>query len=273
MPKSSAKVPLDPTDPIVQAKLAERRAKQAAAQQRYRDAHREEIRTKDAVAKRAYRQAHPEEVRAKDRERYHQDPVKTSLRQKAHRARRIDKQQAYMKAYVLKNKARLQQADKERYAQKGEELRAKQTLYRQTHPDIVNAANRRWRAANPEKQRAMVLQARARHPEISRAATRRHHARKRGAAIADVSRAQEKEILAVYGRCMYCPDDCGACLEETHVLELDHITAVSKGGNDTAQNLIPACRSCNARKNAGEPLRPVQPLLLTVAPAKKRRTA
>lgn len=273
MPRSSSKVPLDPTDPLVQAKLAERRAKQAAAQQRYRNAHRAEIRAKDAVTKRAQRQANPEEVRAKDRARYHKDPVKTQLKQKASRDKRKDKQQIYNQQYYEKNAERILQQQKDAYHANPEPRKASSGLYRRTNPEKVNAANRRWRAANPEKARASVHQWTVLHPEAPRSATRRHHARKRGAAIADVSRAQEKEILAVYGRCMYCPDDCPECRAGTHILELDHITAVKKDGNDTVQNLIPACRSCNSRKNVGPPLRPVQPLLLTMAPARKKRRA
>ena len=43
-------------------------------------------------------------------------------------------------------------------------------------------------------------------------------------------------------RCAYC----GAKVK----LEKDHLIALSKKGKTSLENIIPACRSCNARKNA-----------------------
>ena len=45
-------------------------------------------------------------------------------------------------------------------------------------------------------------------------------------------------------------------------LEMDHITPLSKGGDHTASNIVPCCRSCNAKKGTGPVLKPVQPMLL-----------
>lgn len=49
--------------------------------------------------------------------------------------------------------------------------------------------------------------------------------------------------IAYDGRCAYCgvtPD----------VLTQDHIIPLSKGGNHTADNIVPACQPCNSRKGA-----------------------
>jgi 5-methylcytosine-specific restriction endonuclease McrA len=32
-------------------------------------------------------------------------------------------------------------------------------------------------------------------------------------------------------------------------LTQDHVTAVSRGGEHSADNVVPACRSCNSRKS------------------------
>ena len=45
--------------------------------------------------------------------------------------------------------------------------------------------------------------------------------------------------------CQYC----GA----TERLSLDHIVPWSRGGKDSADNLVTACRSCNSKKNARTP--------------------
>lgn len=48
-----------------------------------------------------------------------------------------------------------------------------------------------------------------------------------------------------YGCCAYC----GAQQSLWNVIEQDHFIAVSSGGGYTAENIIPACRSCNSSKN------------------------
>ena len=45
-------------------------------------------------------------------------------------------------------------------------------------------------------------------------------------------------------RCAYC----GIDFDENNLPEKDHIIPISKGGNNTKENVVPACRSCNAKK-------------------------
>jgi 5-methylcytosine-specific restriction endonuclease McrA len=67
--------------------------------------------------------------------------------------------------------------------------------------------------------------------------------------------------------CAYCGTRAKGHLTQ------DHLTPLSAGGSHTVSNVIPACRSCNSRKGTGAPLQPVQPLLLTVAPARRGPTS
>jgi 5-methylcytosine-specific restriction endonuclease McrA len=55
---------------------------------------------------------------------------------------------------------------------------------------------------------------------------------------------------------------CAYCGAKPKRLEIDHITPLSRGGAHSLANIVAACRTCNARKNAGKVLAPVQPLLL-----------
>lgn len=43
------------------------------------------------------------------------------------------------------------------------------------------------------------------------------------------------------GRCYYC--------KKRRVLTLDHVLPLTKGGLHVEQNIVPACKSCNSRKN------------------------
>ena len=50
-------------------------------------------------------------------------------------------------------------------------------------------------------------------------------------------------ILARFGNhCVYCGVLC-------EILEQDHVVPLSRGGKHILENVVPACRSCNARKN------------------------
>lgn len=93
----------------------------------------------------------------------------------------------------------------------------------------------------------------------NRAKDQRRRAAKHGATLNDFTKEQWEAMKRHYGyRCVYCG-------VKTIALTQDHLTPLSKGGNHTASNILPACRSCNSRKQAGEVLRPVQPLLLAVS--------
>jgi 5-methylcytosine-specific restriction endonuclease McrA len=44
-------------------------------------------------------------------------------------------------------------------------------------------------------------------------------------------------------------NSCAYCHRET-ILTMDHIIPLSKGGEHTAENVLPACRPCNGKKGA-----------------------
>lgn len=52
-------------------------------------------------------------------------------------------------------------------------------------------------------------------------------------------RARVEEFDA---RCGYCNEKC--------VIEMDHFRPLSKGGDHTLDNVIPACQACNAKKGS-----------------------
>jgi 5-methylcytosine-specific restriction endonuclease McrA len=61
----------------------------------------------------------------------------------------------------------------------------------------------------------------------------------------DLTDAQWAALIDAWGGCAYCG---GA----TRPLQRDCVLAVSRGGRYTLENVVPACRSCNASKCNGE---------------------
>jgi 5-methylcytosine-specific restriction endonuclease McrA len=192
-----------------------------------------------------------------------------ATKNKTYRADHHVQRYLYQQFYRRKNFERDQEKNRQRHK-----------AWRLSNIEYVNARQIRYNAENAEKKRAYSRAygktnrtsirikeniAYHAHPERFTAKNDRARARKYGAPISDLTASQWREILAAYGyRCVYCD-------RKMTRLTKDHIIPLSKGGNHSADNVVPACRSCNSSKQAGPPLKPVQPLLLTIAHAKKKK--
>jgi 5-methylcytosine-specific restriction endonuclease McrA len=170
------------------------------------------------------------------------------------------KKPKHQRSEVTREKDRIRSA--KRRAMYPDKVRQEfQAWYIRNRPKVA-AQSRQWYAAHPDEmtvKREKDRQHAKAHPELGKARGARRRARQAAVAINDLTAAQWEEIKTVYGhRCVYC----GRKMQR---LEQDHIMAIANGGNHTASNVVPACRTCNARKGTKSPLIPVQPLLLTVA--------
>jgi 5-methylcytosine-specific restriction endonuclease McrA len=128
------------------------------------------------------------------------------------------------------------------------------------NPEKARDAMRRWRARNPElnrerhrkykraarlrdgakmnAQRAAYL---VRHPEVKRAKEQAYRARKI-AAPGSFTGAEWLELVARWGNvCAY--------RGEPGPLEPDHRVPLARGGTNYIDNILPACRNCNASKH------------------------
>ena len=235
----------------------------------------------------------------------HTNPEVRSAYNKAYRLKNLDRITAHKKTQYAANREAERARNRALYAAKRTERLARAAAYRQAHPEQCLEATQRWRtenaeaiqakrvadyAANPEyfrkkarkhyrlhpermkarnatrDKQALVRAARRwqlAHPEQNHAIKARRRARQRQAPRNDLTAAQWREIKAAYKQC------CLYCSRKMQRLTQDHITPLSKGGSHTVSNVVPACASCNSRKHAGPPLCPVQPLLLTLAPARE----
>ena len=109
-----------------------------------------------------------------------------------------------------------------------------------------------WQERRKEYDKKWYNNNKERHHER----VKRHRVRKRFAEINDLTSKQWQSIKAHYRyRCVYCN-------KKTIALTQDHITPISKGGNHTVQNVVPACKSCNSAKRDRKAKTFIQPLLL-----------
>jgi 5-methylcytosine-specific restriction endonuclease McrA len=202
---------------------------------------------------RRYRTNHPEKSRAMARASYAKNPKKY---------------QAYRTSYKQLHIEELQTSNKKYRADNQEKIQTARRIYNAKNTQKRSTSRRAWYLKHQKEQRAYSRQYIANHPESNRAAARRHRALKKGASIVDFTKEQWREVQAMQDhRCYYCQRRYKGKLTQ------DHITPLSKGGSHTLHNVIAACHSCNSRKGNRPPPVPVQPLLLTVAAKKYKRSS
>ena len=137
-----------------------------------------------------------------------------------------------------------------------EQRRAYGRAWMKRNPEKAREAMRRWRERHPEAHRAENAAYYARHteqlkrriwdyhranPAIVRAKSQKHRAL-RLAAEGSFTPGEWQELVNSYdGRCAYCG--------KAAKVEPDHRVALSRGGSNRIENILPACRRCNARKH------------------------
>ena len=124
------------------------------------------------------------------------------------------KRAQYMKEYTTKNADELREYRKRVYILNRAEVLEK---------------NKKWKRDNPEKAKALRTDAK-----------RRDRARRKGAEGSYSIKDFEAKCLEFDNCCAYCGS--------REKLEPDHVVAISKGGTNYIDNIIPACHTCNVRK-------------------------
>jgi 5-methylcytosine-specific restriction endonuclease McrA len=165
--------------------------------------------------------ANPEKRRAMRKRIYDADPEKARAAVRAWREAHPEQVRAYWKRWYT--------SDLTRHRENNRQLTAK------------------WRAANPEQALASVYKWQAANRDSVRATARRAEYRRRVRELAatagpnTLTAAEWAATLDLFaGTCAYCYRPAEA---------QDHVVPVSKGGEHTADNVVPACTRCNSRKS------------------------
>jgi len=151
---------------------------------------------------------------------------------------------------------------KKRYQQKREHILAVAKAWKDAHPDqcremvrkrrrekveAVRIWQRAYYASNPERYRKAAREWAKRNRDKVRARNKAQRARRRGAKRSGAYTFQDwQAVMERYG---YCCAYCG----EKKPLTQDHIIPLSRGGAHSTSNIVPACSSCNSRKNKRTP--------------------
>lgn len=140
-----------------------------------------------------------------------------------------------------------QQANRER---KSENYRK----WKKSNPEKVKEYNRRHREANPEKARKRASEWAKNNPEKNRDKNRRRdsfrRASRRNALCPATSSTIEARFSLWRNRCAFCGVDAKHPRNSGRDrLNVEHVLALTKNGLDEAENIMPACNTCNSSKN------------------------
>jgi 5-methylcytosine-specific restriction endonuclease McrA len=114
--------------------------------------------------------------------------------------------------------------------------------WRTNNKSLVVSLARAWNVGNPERKKEINRNWNKNHPRQVRMMERNRDLREKGAPGRGVTEKEWEQLKADYHFL------CGYCGKKLP-LELDHIIPLSKGGAHEIENIIPACRACNAKKN------------------------
>jgi len=127
-------------------------------------------------------------------------------------------------------------------------LLAYNRIWHKNNPESRKATMRKWADNNLDVKHAIERRWRKDNPDKKRSKDQRRHARKLSLPHT-LTQAEWENILADYGyQCAYCDKTWLDCK-----LTQDHVIPLSQGGGYTADNIVPACLSCNDKKGARTP--------------------
>ena len=174
---------------------------------------------------RAWRKKNPDQVRAMYR-RW------SALHGKQWRKRNVAKRRRQQRKYYRKERRLMI-----------DQQRARRRRHYWKNRDRINERRRALWAENPELFRARERRRYRKH-RVSRVLTQRNTQARRAGAKGEITPKQWLQLLGQHAfRCFYCSTALTAKNRT-----LDHKIPLSRGGTNTINNVVPACRPCNNRK-------------------------
>lgn len=167
-----------------------------------------------------------------------------------------EKIKEYHKIYRKNNLEKILKRSSEYYKNNTEKAKEKNEKWRREHKERTRILHKKyvelnrekirlkgkgWRAENTERIKIIKREWAKKNKDKMRMYSKTKNSRKKGV-LSTLTLIQWNEIKNRFdNRCAYC--------NEEKPLEQDHFIPLSKGGEYTTNNIVPACRSCNASKN------------------------
>ncbi len=136
---------------------------------------------------------------------------------------------------------------RQRYADNKERELKRTKDWQAANPEKVKLSKKKYIAANPDKPKEWGRNRRKKNPAGVRASKVRRRALKANAQGNHTAEDRKRIIAAQKNLCYYCGKKMGKDVT------IDHIVPLSRGGSNSPENLVAACKSCNSAKGAKLP--------------------
>lgn len=163
----------------------------------------------------------------------------------------------YRKQYKVENKEKLAEYERKRYPERREERIKYENQWRADHKKELSEYKKQWRAEHKEdiseKYKVWRLEHKDEKSETDRkwkvenkdkvntSNQKRRTLRKKLQSVLTVEQWEESK--------KYFGNKCAYCGEEKPLTQ-DHFIALSRGGEYSLNNIIPACKTCNCSKGS-----------------------
>lgn len=104
-----------------------------------------------------------------------------------------------------------------------------------------------WQTQNPEKRFTYGRMYRQRNADRVKENNNRRKARKSNTLENVFTEKDRQQLLLEFNGC------CAYCGVKSDKMEMDHVIPLSRGGQHTKSNIVPACFNCNRSKGAKTP--------------------
>jgi len=164
---------------------------------------------------------------------YHRNKERIQKQRKEYRVHNPEKVKQQRKREYERNKTIILERHKEYYQRTKTERISKKRKYRKENPEAILASNQKWLANNPGKQQEYDNRRRARENN----------------AIGDHTEEDIQWLLEKQNwKCVYCKKS----LKDGY--HRDHYNPLSRGGDNSRDNLQMVCPHCNHSKGPKDPI-------------------
>ena len=145
--------------------------------------------------------------------------------------------------WYIKHREEFLEKCAEIYKANPEPAKARVAKWTKENKERADATRAAWHAKHPESRHASSKRWKKNNPNAVKAIKRNRRMREKSVPGGGWNSKEEVQLIEDYGhRCAYCG-------KKTDKLEMDHVVPVSKGGNHSIDNIVPACRFCNTSKS------------------------
>lgn len=191
---------------------------------------------KEAIRGKIYRENNKEKI-AKSHKEHYENNKEYYQKWRENNKDHINK---FNKAYYQQNKYHLIERQKEYYQTNRDYVLKYKSLYYQKNKESIEKYRVKYRVKNHDKIRNYFKL----YYKNNKDKLRIYHQRRKAKKNSLPSSLTEQEWIEIKNK---FNNRCAYCGKKTY-LEQEHFVPLSKGGEYTSNNIIPACRSCNASK-------------------------